>query len=113
MRKFFVALDQTVLEIAKALEIVRREAAFEFPARAKKTGIDRIGNRPQVLQPVLDRCARHSDLDCAVQRLCGAGHLAGRILELLDFIVDDCRSEEHTSELQSLMRISYAVFCLK
>src|SRR3546814_10364101 len=26
---------------------------------------------------------------------------------------DDFRSEEHTSELQSLMRISYAVFCLK
>src|SRR3546814_1975812 len=26
---------------------------------------------------------------------------------------DDGRSEEHTSELQSLMRISYAVFCLK
>src|SRR3546814_2615210 len=25
----------------------------------------------------------------------------------------DIRSEEHTSELQSLMRISYAVFCLK
>src|SRR3546814_1349817 len=25
----------------------------------------------------------------------------------------DDRSEEHTSELQSLMRISYAVFCLK
>src|SRR3546814_6801957 len=31
------------------------------------------------------------------------------------FAVDDKgnRSEEHTSELQSLMRISYAVFCLK
>src|SRR3546814_8410572 len=28
-------------------------------------------------------------------------------------IDDDGRSEEHTSELQSLMRISYAVFCLK
>src|SRR3546814_4501578 len=27
--------------------------------------------------------------------------------------VDVVRSEEHTSELQSLMRISYAVFCLK
>src|SRR3546814_3201496 len=26
---------------------------------------------------------------------------------------EDRRSEEHTSELQSLMRISYAVFCLK
>src|SRR3546814_9647638 len=27
--------------------------------------------------------------------------------------LDALRSEEHTSELQSLMRISYAVFCLK
>src|SRR3546814_1721904 len=31
----------------------------------------------------------------------------------LRFPVPDLRSEEHTSELQSLMRISYAVFCLK
>src|SRR3546814_1572067 len=30
-----------------------------------------------------------------------------------DFKDIDSRSEEHTSELQSLMRISYAVFCLK
>src|SRR3546814_1877297 len=28
-------------------------------------------------------------------------------------VLPDHRSEEHTSELQSLMRISYAVFCLK
>src|SRR3546814_5721126 len=28
-------------------------------------------------------------------------------------VEEDLRSEEHTSELQSLMRISYAVFCLK
>src|SRR3546814_4565121 len=32
-------------------------------------------------------------------------------LRLSPFVVG--RSEEHTSELQSLMRISYAVFCLK
>src|SRR3546814_8729090 len=31
----------------------------------------------------------------------------------LENIVERQRSEEHTSELQSLMRISYAVFCLK
>src|SRR3546814_8901180 len=38
----------------------------------------------------------------------GAGwHMALRAMEL------GARSEEHTSELQSLMRISYAVFCLK
>src|SRR3546814_2912063 len=29
------------------------------------------------------------------------------------FVPSSLRSEEHTSELQSLMRISYAVFCLK
>src|SRR3546814_6596601 len=33
-------------------------------------------------------------------------------LDRLEIKVDG-RSEEHTSELQSLMRISYAVFCLK
>src|SRR3546814_2321521 len=32
---------------------------------------------------------------------------------LLKVAEGDWRSEEHTSELQSLMRISYAVFCLK
>src|SRR3546814_9530855 len=37
-------------------------------------------------------------------------HLADRALQRRDHIG---RSEEHTSELQSLMRISYAVFCLK
>src|SRR3546814_5030692 len=36
-------------------------------------------------------------------------HVAGRH----DVADIDQRSEEHTSELQSLMRISYAVFCLK
>src|SRR3546814_6192774 len=36
--------------------------------------------------------------------------IAGRDQELA---AEAARSEEHTSELQSLMRISYAVFCLK
>src|SRR3546814_4656854 len=35
------------------------------------------------------------------------------ISQLVDTASGDERSEEHTSELQSLMRISYAVFCLK
>src|SRR3546814_2028747 len=37
---------------------------------------------------------------------------AAALFGQLDLAVTD-RSEEHTSELQSLMRISYAVFCLK
>src|SRR3546814_6244837 len=50
---------------------------------------------------------------------------AGRVLAVVSFLESSVfpippdvmlipmRSEEHTSELQSLMRISYAVFCLK
>src|SRR3546814_5537413 len=43
----------------------------------------------------------------AVERVSPAGQRARRREERGE------RSEEHTSELQSLMRISYAVFCLK
>src|SRR3546814_10739052 len=41
------------------------------------------------------------------------GCLAGRRGRVFRFLAAEQRSEEHTSELQSLMRISYAVFCLK
>src|SRR3546814_2741588 len=41
--------------------------------------------------------------------LCESRHFA----ILREFQLDRARSEEHTSELPSLMRISYAVFCLK
>src|SRR3546814_4648502 len=43
------------------------------------------------------RISQHAHVCTRYRRALGAGH----------------RSEEHTSELQSLMRISYAVFCLK
>src|SRR3546814_1667923 len=36
-----------------------------------------------------------------------------RAFEEVDLIIAATRSEEHTSELQSLMRITYAVFCLQ
>src|SRR3546814_10217788 len=44
-----------------------------------------------------------------------AAHTPGCNLEaaLFSQAIDKFRSEEHTSELQSLMRISYDVFCLK
>src|SRR3546814_7343482 len=47
-------------------------------------------------------------------RRCDAGNIgcADRILRTTH-VRQRGRSEEHTSELQSLMRISYAVFCLK
>src|SRR3546814_5605303 len=45
--------------------------------------------------------------------LYAAYKLVGVVLKLVLAVVVVVRSEEHTSELQSLMRISYAVFCLK
>src|SRR3546814_5355374 len=56
---------------------------------------------------------------CAVLALAGSflaehyGAPALMLVLLLGFGFANQRSEEHTSELQSLMRISYAVFCLK
>src|SRR3546814_8237770 len=53
--------------------------------------------------------AEHVDHDVLVERLTelrGDARDMGHRLRVV-------RSEEHTSELQSLMRISYAVFCLK
>src|SRR3546814_4978314 len=57
------------------------------------------------------------EVDPQIERVMDAGH---RLVALHPDAVgqprtegDFRRSEEHTSELQSLMRISYAVFCLK
>src|SRR3546814_15634001 len=65
---------------------------------------------------------RSSDLDAACKLIAHIGFLeedacdpvqavVGIIILQTQFLRE--RSEEHTSELQSLMRISYAVFCLK
>src|SRR3546814_9305929 len=56
---------------------------------------------PALDRPALDRPA--------LDRLTGAGAPGG----LAAVLRRNVRSEEHTSELQSLMRISSAVFCLK
>src|SRR3546814_9165266 len=43
-----------------------------------------------------------------------SAHFGGEVsTEIDNYLTSRNRSEEHTSELQSLMRISYAVFCLK
>src|SRR3546814_10594068 len=61
---------------------------------------------PAKVREALDRVVDRDDL------------LVSQLREMLvpgerEALRDEHRSEEHTSELQSLMRISYAVFCLK
>src|SRR3546814_8227863 len=49
----------------------------------------------------------------AMRRVVEACERTGLPFRTVPRLDDLLRSEEHTSELQSLMRISYAVFCLK
>src|SRR3546814_7808703 len=60
---------------------------------------------PQLVANLLDDLA-HPQADLAMQHL---EPIFRRPADMVAMV----RSEEHTSELQSLMRISYAVFCLK
>src|SRR3546814_28133 len=58
--------------------------------------------------------AQHGAGEFGDEFLGGVGRCAEAILEIASQAAGMARrSEEHTSELQSLMRISYAVFCLK
>src|SRR3546814_5717080 len=50
---------------------------------------------------------------CYYHRADAGGIGFDRTASSSDALAQYARSEEHTSELQSLMRISYAVFCLK
>src|SRR3546814_8257738 len=53
------------------------------------------------------------DGDTAWTQNSGCNHFPHLCNNFSSAVVSSKRSEEHTSELQSLMRISYAVFCLK
>src|SRR3546814_5546368 len=66
-----------------------------------------------LLEHVLER-RRHCGIAGGRRLARAAGEQEYRIrLQVAVLVGRDPRSEEHTSELQSLMRISYAVFCLK
>src|SRR3546814_3972182 len=91
------------------------------PPQALAAAIDHSWLWPHVrLQPDLAHIDRAYSIEHHIHS-CGWNGL-GRIRGCRPFGQGDCRlspelwcsrSEEHTSELQSLMRISYAVFCLK
>src|SRR3546814_2527698 len=66
---------------------------------------------PSCAQPVLGH--RGGGSGAGQPGGCGAGLADDRADAAQDRFRSAGRSEEHTSELQSLMRISYAVFCLK
>src|SRR3546814_6786157 len=95
----------TVRDHGDGVEVAARAVAVIVPALAHLAQIAvaachrqdfaRIEEPRRPKQPVLD-CAPQAPVATAAISYCR-----------------EARSEEHTSELQSLMRISYAVFCLK
>src|SRR3546814_3954696 len=76
-----------------------------WPLNNGRTGVLVSARRPRLPQNVaagssIDRAAEHEQMVRKAIEIDERGRI-------------ERRSEEHTSELQSLMRISYAVFCLK
>src|SRR3546814_3236347 len=80
--------------IAEETGMTLEKATLEDLGQAKKVQIDKDNTT------LIDGIGKAEDIQA-------------RIKQINRQIEDTSRSEEHTSELQSLMRISYAVFCLK
>src|SRR3546814_4823312 len=101
MRAVGVALREPVVDGARfvvAAQLFADHRTQRGDGGVVDFGFERREQTVRLLGPLLlveDRCEVAADV--------GGGETAG----------DGLRSEEHTSELQSLMRSSYAVFCLK
>src|SRR3546814_8080996 len=83
---------------------------FPFPVVARI-----VGRSPEACRKLASR-ARRSVRSASPAAAADVGVPAPSIdprQVLAERFIAACRSEEHTSALQSLMRISYAVFCLK
>src|SRR3546814_9812457 len=98
-----MVMGRTLMSVArvKAVPKAPMEMAKQMAPDAISAGASagRVTSRMTAHDPAPSECAasaRDLSMDCAVA-----------MTESTIF-----RSEEHTSELQSLMRISYAVFCL-
>src|SRR3546814_4079448 len=80
----------------------RLERQVGIAEPAADPGEQPIGERDERDEGEHHRAHRNRQLDAGLRALCRRHDDVGGL-----------RSEEHTSELQSLMRTSYAVFCLK
>src|SRR3546814_8753397 len=110
------ALRFFVLMIRRPPRSTRTDTLFPYTTLFRSQGgqlADRTGGGGGRLRPA-DQPVDHRGAGAERHRLRPLGravwrhHPEGRCGRAVEF-----RSEEHTSELQSLMRISYAVFCLK
>src|SRR3546814_6687952 len=94
-----IAEGITMIERRDTMEFFRECAAEQFRIHARKAWTPRTGSR-----------VRHKTMTAAM--IDSRDFMDKRLREKAQALIPE-RSEEHTSELQSLMRSSYAVFGLK
>src|SRR3546814_3924120 len=82
------------------------------PSNASAPGV-RLRNRSDTYADITEFLFDEAELLDGLRFDAWAALLAPDLSYRVPLRVTRSRSEEHTSELQSLMRISYAVFCLK
>src|SRR3546814_10367451 len=93
--------------------VFRGRVQVRYAVHRSEVGIDAVEGAVEVgeLVDAQVSCGHRGGRGRASDACLGAGDHPGRPVRGDDRVTT--RSEEHTSELQSLMRISYAVFCLK
>src|SRR3546814_10484302 len=95
--------------VAKALRIIMDPEGIAISRR-------RITLSTSGIVPLMERCGEELGVNLAVSLHAVTNELRDVLVPInKKFPIEQllARSEEHTSELQSLMRISYAVLCLK
>src|SRR3546814_10537033 len=89
---------------SEIMESVGGRLRQTYVARTPEARMEAMRGLWEDAETPVQRHARHILTASAAARMVPSEALAGDT---------EARSEEHTSELQSLMRISYAVYCLK
>src|SRR3546814_737098 len=109
-------LEEALWDCSRRLDIQE----FNFFTVALAIQSETGGNLAETLANLSDVLRRRRQLKLKIKALSSEAKASAYIIGSLPFVmailiylVNPNRSEEHTSELQSLMRISYAVFCLK
>src|SRR3546814_7827389 len=110
MRYRGASLQEMLMAAGKMLGFVRSGQSYPEKRSAGERDDDFLEiSREFILAKAEEQAARCSQ--CGVPYCSVHCPLGNHIPDWLKLTAE--RSEEHTSELQSLMRISYAVFCLK
>src|SRR3546814_6837863 len=110
MRRLRVTHQPVAAAIDPNVEAVLGEQAYRFAGDRRRQRVALDGREVGAHEHA---AVEGGDRRVEAQRIDQHGHSAGRPSARYGEADAAVRSEEHTSELQSLMRISYAVFCLK